>query len=71
VRVPVGTRVEATIRNELGHELNIRGLAAPGQPNFLYLLETINGRSFPATEPLTYDPPSTRVRPLHQAERRA
>ena len=25
-----------------------------GTPNFLYLLETINGRSFPATERLTY-----------------
>ncbi len=148
VRVPVGTRVVATIRNELGHELNIRGLAASaaasttvvhvangathrlsfvldragasgyygsddkgangnnpsetidtrifrdaelsgaivvekpgaprvdhvfvlgihdpvrladGTPNFLYLLATINGRSFPATERLTYER-GTRVR---------
>lgn len=142
VRVPVGTRVVVTIRNELGHELNLRGLAAPadapttvvhvaggetrrisfvldrlgafgyygsddpganrnnpsetigtrifrdaelsgaivverphgprvdhvfvlgiyapvklqdGTLNFLYMLETINGRSFPATERLTYE----------------
>lgn len=142
VRVPVGTRVLATIHNELGHELHVRGLAAPsdslttvvrvgsgatrtlsfvlnrpgafgyygaddtganrnnpsetidtrifrdaelsgaivvekqhgpkvdhvfvlglydpvrlqdGTPNFLDLLPTINGRSFPATERLTYD----------------
>jgi len=142
VRVPVGTRVVATIHNELGHPLNVRGLAAPaeaassvlrvqnaqtrtvsfvldkagafgyygsdnpgwngnnpsqtidtrvfrdaelsgaivvekphaprvdhvfvlgmyapvrltdGTPNFIYLLETINGRSFPATEHLTYE----------------
>ncbi len=141
VRVPVGTRVVATITNELGQELNVRGLANPanaatsvvhvpsgatqrvsfvldqpgafgyygsdnrgangnnpsetidtrifrdaelsgaivverpraplvdhifvlgltdavrlkdGTPNFLYLLPTINGRSFPATERLTY-----------------
>ena len=26
-----------------------------GSPNFMYLLETINGRSFPATERLTYE----------------
>ena len=26
-----------------------------GTPNFIYLLETINGRSFPATERLTYE----------------
>jgi manganese oxidase len=133
VRVPVGTRVDATMRNELDHALTVRGLAsaserlssfivipahgtrrvsflldrpgafgyyggdkgetldarifddaelsgaivvekrkappldhafvlglyAPvkmkdGSPNFIYLLETINGRSFPATERLTY-----------------
>jgi FtsP/CotA-like multicopper oxidase with cupredoxin domain len=140
IRVPMRTRVVATIRNELGHDLNIRGLAAfgapatgvrvgsgtsrrlsfvlerpgafgyygsddrgangnnpsetidtrifrdaelsgviivekprgprvdhvfvlgihdpvrlrDGTPNFIYMLETINGRSFPATEQLTY-----------------
>ena len=134
LHVPVGTRIDATIRNELDHELTVRGLAtsaerltsfvqirahatrrisfvvdragaygyygsdngepidarifadaelsgaivveaskapsldhvfvlglyAPvkmkdGSPNFMYLLETINGRSFPATERLTYE----------------
>ncbi len=139
LRVPVGTRIVVTLRNELGHELNVRGLAPPGAttvvlaangatrrvsfvlshpgafgyygsdnrgangnnpsetidtrifrdaelsgaivaenpraprvdhifvlgiydavklqdgtPNFLYMLETINGRAFPATERLTY-----------------
>lgn len=134
VRAPLGTRVVATLRNELGHPLTVRGLGAPsshgssqlviprgatrrvsfvldrsgtfsyvgfdrgetidgrifddaelsgaivvdspgkprvdhvfvlglyapvrtkkGAPAFLYLLETINGRSFPATEHLAYD----------------
>jgi manganese oxidase len=133
VRVALGTRVVATIRNELDHDLTIRGLAAPsnaltsvlhvprgatrrvsfvldragvfgyygsdkgesvdarifedaelsgaivverphtarvdhifvlglyapvkskdGTGNFIYFLETINGRAFPATEHLTY-----------------
>ncbi len=133
LRVALGTRVVATIRNDLSHDLTIRGLAAPadalttvlhvqpgetrrvsfvldrvgafgyygsdkgetmdarvfddaelsgaivvenahaprvdhvfvlglyapvkdkdGTPNFIYLLETINGRSYPATERLTY-----------------
>jgi FtsP/CotA-like multicopper oxidase with cupredoxin domain len=134
LRVPLGTRVVATVRNELPHDLTVRGLATPsdalssallvrrgttrsasfvlnragafgyygsdkgetvtgrifddaelsgaivveapraprldhvfvlalyapvrmkdGSPNFLYLLETINGRSFPATERLVYE----------------
>ena len=135
IRAPLGTQVVATIRNELGHALTIRGLARPanalttllhvprgatrkvsfaldragafgyygsdrgervgdnrifddaelsgaivvdaphaprvdhtfvlalyapvktkdGDPNFIYFLETINGRSFPATERLTYE----------------
>ncbi len=134
LHVPVGTRIDATIRNELDHELTVRGLGpfaerltsfvriranatrrvtfvvdragafgyygsdngepigarifgdaelsgaivvetpgapkldhvfvlglyAPvkmkdGSPNFMYFLETINGRSFPATERLTYE----------------
>ena len=134
VRVPLGTRVVATVRNELAHDLTVRGLAAAserltstllvrrgatrgvsfvldragafgyygsdkgetvddrvfqdaelsgaivveaprapridhvfvlglyspvkmkdGSANFLYFLETINGRSFPATERLTYE----------------
>jgi manganese oxidase len=135
LRAPVGTHVVATIRNDLGHALTIRGLARPadaptavlhvprgvtrnvsfvldragafgyygsdkgervgdnrifedaelsgaivvdtprgpridhtfvlalhapiktktGDPNFIYFLETINGRSFPATERLTYE----------------
>ncbi|HEY1655983.1 MAG TPA: multicopper oxidase domain-containing protein [Candidatus Tumulicola sp.] len=142
VRVPGGTRVVLTLRNDLGHKLNVRGLAPPaeaetavvrvrsgetrrlsfvldrpgafgyygsddrganrndpsetidsrifrdaelsgaivveaphrprvdhvfvlgiydpvkmqdGTPNFLDMLETINGRSFPATERLTYE----------------
>ncbi len=133
LHVPLGTRVVATVRNELSHDLTVRGLAAPrnmmtsallvrrgatrsvsfvldragafgyyasdkgetidarifddaelsgaivvegrhgphvnhvfvlsiyapirmndGSPNFVYLLETINGRSFPATEHLVY-----------------
>jgi FtsP/CotA-like multicopper oxidase with cupredoxin domain len=133
LRVPIGTRVVATVRNELSHDLTVRGLASPGEsqtpamlvrrgavgsvsfvlnragifgyygsdkgetiddrifddaelagaivveapgappidhvfvlglyapvkmkdgsPNFLYFLETINGRSFPATERLAY-----------------
>ncbi len=133
LRAPVGTRVVATIHNELSHDLTVRGLAAPadalttvlhvprgatrrvtfvldragafgyygsdtgetidarafddaelsgaivveephaqpidhifvlglyapvkerdGTPDFVYFLETINGRSFPATEHLTY-----------------
>ncbi len=134
LRAPLGTRVVATVRNDLGHDLTIRGLAAPadaptavlriprgrtrrvsfvldrpgtfgyygsdrgetidarafddaelsgaivvdaphrprvdhvfvlglyapitfkdGSPNFLYLLETINGRAYPATERLSYE----------------
>jgi FtsP/CotA-like multicopper oxidase with cupredoxin domain len=134
LRVPIGTRIAATVRNELGHDLTVRGLAAPsdlpmspllvqsgttrsvsfvvkragifgyyasdkgetiddrifadaelsgaivveasgqapldhvfvlglyapvrmkdGSPNFMYFLETINGRSFPATECLAYE----------------
>jgi FtsP/CotA-like multicopper oxidase with cupredoxin domain len=134
VRVPLGTRVVVSVRNELPADLTVRGLAAPGDaalrllrvprgatrrtafvldrpgtfgydgsehgesldnrifddalltgaivverpraprvdhifvlslydavkspdgsPNFLYFLETINGRSFPATESLTYE----------------
>ncbi len=133
LRVPLGTRIVATVHNDLSHDLTVRGLAAPGNaltsvllvrrgatrsvsfvldrvgvfgyygsdkgetvddrvfddaelsgaivveaprapqvdhvfvlglyapvkmkdgsPNFLYLLETINGRSFPATERLVY-----------------
>ncbi len=133
VRVPLGTRVEASVRNELPHDIFVRGLSAPagaaarvlrvrrgairrvtflldkpgtfgyyasttgetvdsrifddaelsgaivvdaphvpridhvfvlgvyapvrrpdGSPHFIYLLETINGRSFPATERLVY-----------------
>ncbi len=133
VRVPVGTRIVASIRNELAHDLTIRGLARPsealttvlhvahgrtrqvafvldrpgtfgyygsdtgetidarifadaelsgaivveapharrvdhvfilglhapvkrkdGSPNFIYFLETINGRAYPATERLAY-----------------
>ena len=134
VHVPVGTRVDATLRNDLNHPLTVRGLASPedrltsfvriapgqtrhvsfvldragafgyygadhgglvdsrlfddaessgaivvekphglrldhafvlalytpikqkdGSPNFVYALVTINGRSFPATERLTYE----------------
>ncbi len=134
LHVPVGTRVVATVRNALSHDLTVRGLAAPaqtltsallvrrgatrsvsfvlnragafgyygsdkgetvdervfddaelsgaivveaprapkvnhvfvlglyapikmkdGSPNFLYFVETINGRSFPATERLVYE----------------
>jgi hypothetical protein len=29
VRVPVGTRVDASVRNELSHDLTVRGLSAP------------------------------------------
>jgi manganese oxidase len=133
VHVPVGTRVDATLRNDLSHPLTVRGLGGPaeglwssvrigphatrrvsfvldragafgyygsdkgeavdnrlfddaelsgaivvekpkarplnhafvlgiyapvkmkdGSPNFIYMLVTINGRSFPATERLTY-----------------
>jgi FtsP/CotA-like multicopper oxidase with cupredoxin domain len=134
VRVPLGTRVVASVRNGLSHELTVRGLAAPanalttvlhvprgqtrhvtfvldrpgtfgyygsdsgetidtrifgdaelsgaivveapharrvdhvfvlglyapvklkdGEPNFIYFLETINGRAYPATERLAYE----------------
>ncbi|MBC5799573.1 MAG: multicopper oxidase domain-containing protein [Candidatus Eremiobacteraeota bacterium] len=134
VRAPLGTHVVASIRNDLTHDLTVRGLAAPahalttvlrvprgatrrvefdldragafgyygsdkgetidgrifadaelsgaivveaphvprvdhvfvlglyapvklkdGTPNFLYFLETINGRAFPATERLAYE----------------
>jgi FtsP/CotA-like multicopper oxidase with cupredoxin domain len=133
VRVPVGTRVDASVRNELSHDLTVRGLSAPagsstsvlhippgtmrrvtfvldrpgtfgyygsahgetvdtrifddaelsgaivvdapgkprvdhvfvlglyapvkrkdGSPSFIYFLETVNGRAYPATERLTY-----------------
>ena len=134
LRVPLGTRVVASVRNELASELTVRGLAAPanaltnalrvprgatrrvtfvldrpgtfgyygsdhgervetrifddaelsgaivveaphaqrvdhvfvlglyapvkskdGSPNFIYFLETINGRAYPATERLAYE----------------
>ena len=51
--------VEAPHAPRLDH-IFVLGLYAPvrrkdGVPNFLYLLETINGRAYPATERLTYE----------------
>ena len=50
VEAPHAPRVDHVFVLGLYDAVNTKG----GDPNFLYMLETINGRSFPATERLTY-----------------